>query len=79
MRRMPDVWGGNDAYRSRADAPTSPSGRARGLTSSYEALQSLWIGSAILRARSIEAQAMCMEARALARDMRLRSSRRSPG
>lgn len=78
MREMSDACGADDVYLTRENARASSSGRARGSTSSYESLLSLWIGSAILRAKSAEAQAMSMEMRALARDMRLRSSRRSP-
>lgn len=78
MREMSDACGADEVYQTRENARASSSGRARGSASSYESLLSLWIGSAILRARSAEAQAMSMEMRALARDMRLRSSRRSP-
>lgn len=78
MRELPDACGANDVYLTRENARASSGGRAGDLASSYEALLSLWIGSAILRAKSAEAQAMSMEARALARDMRLRSSLRSP-
>lgn len=78
MRDLPDACGANDTYPPREKVRASSSGSARHLPSSYESLLSLWIGSAILRAKSAEAQAMSMEIRALSRDMRLRSSRRSP-